>query len=145
MRRSPFLLLAAVALGTSGCGDTPEAVLRDVITFRNELADEALRVTDDASAKETREGRLKRMKDRQEWIKSRIDKLKEVKKKVQALADAAQDNSQEMEASGAYLERALSYLRTVGGDASLLAQEIEGLSNITLPQPPTPPPSNPGG
>jgi hypothetical protein len=145
MRRTPILILTAVALSAAGCGDTPQSVLRDVISFHNELADMALRVTDDASAKETREGRLKRMKDRQEWIKSRLDKIKEDRKKLQAFTDAMQDNTEEIQAGAAYLTRAANWLRTVGGEANSLAQEIEGLANITLPEAPVQKQNNPGG
>jgi hypothetical protein len=142
MRKVSTVLLSLLSLGVLGCGDSPQAVLRDAISLRNELADEALRVTDDASAKATREGRMKKMKDRQEWIKNRIDKIKDDRKKLQQFFEAMKENNAEWDASDAYLKRAESWLQSVGGDASTLTAELGSLSNLTLPQPP--PPSSQG-
>jgi hypothetical protein len=57
--RTGVLFLALAALG---CGDTPQALFRDVITSRNELADVMVRVSDEESA--------------QPYIKSKVDKIK---------------------------------------------------------------------
>jgi hypothetical protein len=143
MRR--LVLLSALALGVTGCGDSPQVVLRDMMTFRTELADQALRVTDDASAKELREHRLKTMKERQEWIKGRLDKLKDDKKKLKEFFDVLPDSTPEMDASGAYVERAVSWLQTVGGEAASIGPEIDNMAKFNLPNPPPPPKQNSSG
>jgi hypothetical protein len=144
---SPLLLL--LSLGVVGCGDTPQDVVRDIITFRNELADEALRVTDEASAKATLEGRLKKMKDRQEGIKKRLSDVREDRKKMEQLEVAREYFAEEMLASGGYLEQAKGWLDTLSREAggqgsnslSSLQQQIESMSKIDLPQaPPRPAP-----
>jgi hypothetical protein len=146
----PLLLL--LSLGVAGCGDTPHDVVRDIITFRNELADEALRVTDEASAKATQEGRLKKMKDREERIKKRLDDVKADRKKMEQLEVAREYFAEEMLASGGYLEQAKSWLDTVSREAggqgaatfTSLQAQIDSMSKIDLPQAPPKQPGAPG-
>jgi chromosome segregation ATPase len=138
----PLLLL--LSLAAAGCGDTPHDVVRDIITFRNELADEALRVTDEASAKATLEGRINKMKSRQESIKKRLDAVKEQRKKLEELEVAREYFEQEMQASGGYLEQAKGWLDTLSREAggqgassiSSLQSSIDSMSKIDLPQAP---------
>jgi hypothetical protein len=136
--------LVILALGVAGCGDSPHLMVRDLISFRNELADEALRVTDDTSAKWTREGRFKKMKDRLEYIKARIEKIKDSRKQLTEFFNTLKEHDDEMKASAAHLARAKAWLQSVGGDAATMTGEMEGMSNPTLPQPPpeTPPKSS---
>jgi chromosome segregation ATPase len=146
----PLLLL--LSLGVVGCGDTPYDVMRDIITLRNELADEALRVRDEASAKATVEGRLKKMKDRDERIKKRLSDVKEDRKKLEQFEVAREYLAEELAASGGYLEQAKSWLEAVsreaGGQASATIQSVQGqidsLSNIDLPKPQPKPSGAPG-
>jgi uncharacterized protein (DUF3084 family) len=132
-----------LSMAAVGCGDTPHEVMRDIITFRNELADEALRVTDEASAKATLEGRINKMKSRQESIKKRLDAVKEQRKKLEELEVAREYFEQEMQASGGYLEQAKSWLDTLSREAggqgatfSSLQSSIDSMSKIDLPQAP---------
>jgi hypothetical protein len=73
--RQPLTLAAVFLLlgSLTGCGDTPEVLIHDLLVFYNEVCDNQLRCTDEESAKEFIEGgRHKMLKERFDSIKERI-------------------------------------------------------------------------
>jgi Tfp pilus assembly protein PilP len=142
MKKMLSLLTLTLSLVIVGCGDSPENILRDWIAHRNEVADSALRVTDEASAKATREGQFKAMKERFDRLKKRLDDLREKKKMLEDFEKVQESFRDEMAATGAYLDRAEKWIENVKarsqGQETLnlnsFVGDMNGLSKIDLPK-----------
>jgi hypothetical protein len=70
--RNSLLLLGLLAL--TGCGDTPDTILRSAINQKNELTDRLMKVTDEESARKFVEVDMKNYADKlktidEKWVK----------------------------------------------------------------------------
>lgn len=69
------LLLAALVLSLTGCGDNLPSVLRDYYNVQNEVIDHMVTVCDDDSAKRFNELYKNRIRPKEERLRERLDKL----------------------------------------------------------------------
>jgi hypothetical protein len=74
LSRTGTLLISAVALCASGCGDSHEAVTRDILTTQKELCAVLDEVKDDASAKAA-VPRVKAISDKLKTLQQRSNAL----------------------------------------------------------------------
>jgi hypothetical protein len=98
-RRSLFVFLGLTA-AILGCSDTPDVVLRDVVTTWNELADIMAEIPDDPDEPERAEevaaeilkkdvGRMETFKKKWEAVKKRFDKFSKLDKEQRKSLNAA--------------------------------------------------------
>jgi predicted nuclease with TOPRIM domain len=159
MRRFLTFVTLSLSAAVVGCGDTPHDVVRDYLTMRNEVSDEMLRIHGEADAKATMNGRFKKMKDKQDFVKKRLDEVRNERKKMEELGTALEYYAAELKAADAYFERAKNWINNACEEArrqagsrddakvcpnlSNINGAAEAIVKITLPQDSTKSPSVP--